>query len=406
MSHRRMLKKVASVAVLAALVFSFSIFASTTRVQAQEANNWMVQAGEFNPDEGLEINQFAPRNITIVEGDTITWNVIGFHTASLLSGGERPVFIIPGEDGLPIVNPAAAFPSEGTEYDGTGVFSSGIPPAPEDPEAPPPLFQPAVTFTAFGEYQLVCLIHPAMFGTISVLPAGSTAPLTQEDLDDIRDAELAALNAQAEAALAANQDMVVTDLDDGSQEFGLFAGLVQDDIEYLRYIPNNDLTVNVGDTVTWDWAKTEAPHTVSFLSGGDILEGIIPIFGDGPDAPPTGLALNPAILPPSGEGAYSGEGFFSSGVLNNPDAPGPPGAPSTYSLSFDTAGTYDYLCLIHGPIMSGSITVVAPAPAPVAEPPATGGIVLLTPLTGAAAGVLGISMIIGGGLVIRRRVWA
>lgn len=38
-------------------------------------------------------------------------------------------------------------------------------------------------------------------------------------------------------------------------------------------------------------------------------------------------------------------------------APSPTQSSGTYSRSFATAGTFDYFCSIHGPVMSGTITV-------------------------------------------------
>jgi plastocyanin len=38
-------------------------------------------------------------------------------------------------------------------------------------------------------------------------------------------------------------------------------------------------------------------------------------------------------------------------------APSPTQTDGTYSRSFGTAGTFDYFCSIHGPSMSGTITV-------------------------------------------------
>lgn len=84
-----------------------------------------------------------------------------------------------------------------------------------------------------------------------------------------------------------------------------------------------DLTIEVGDTVTWT-NLDGAPHTATSTSG-------------------------PAS--------------FDSGTLNTD---------GTFSFTFDTAGTYEYFCEIH-PEMLGSITVTASAAtaAPSASAPAS-----------------------------------
>jgi len=79
-------------------------------------------------------------------------------------------------------------------------------------------------------------------------------------------------------------------------------------IENFAFMPAN-LTVAVGDTVTWT-NNDDAPHT-----------------------------------------ATASNGAFDSGTLDNG---------GTFSFTFTTAGTYAYICEIH-PQMTGTITVQAPA---------------------------------------------
>lgn len=76
------------------------------------------------------------------------------------------------------------------------------------------------------------------------------------------------------------------------------------------YIPAA-ITINVGDTVQWDWpaAPNAIPHTVTSVSPSTELDS------------------------------------------------GSPQATGTYSHTFSTAGTYDYLCVVHGTAMSGTVTV-------------------------------------------------
>ena len=70
-----------------------------------------------------------------------------------------------------------------------------------------------------------------------------------------------------------------------------------------------DVSVAVGDTVIWSWSDTTAPHNV-----------------------------------------VSSDGTVDSGEATaDPD--------HEFTFTFDTAGTYDYMCEIHGADMSGTITV-------------------------------------------------
>ena len=92
------------------------------------------------------------------------------------------------------------------------------------------------------------------------------------------------------------------------------------EIVNFAYAPQ-ELTIRVGDTVTWTNLDVVA-HTATSTSGA-----------------------------------------FDSGDLEQGES---------YSLTFDAAGTYDYLCTPH-PSMTGRIIVLEAAPAATPAPPAAGG---------------------------------
>ena len=391
---------------------------------------WTAQAGELFTDESLQINQFIPNDITIVEGDTIVWERLMFHTITLLSGEPRIPWLQPLKDGRLGILPKVGFasgiqhrtetepisiaswardrlgllePSKeklvvngNNEYDGTGFFNSG---APFDPGfLPRPV---SVNFTQAGVYQVVCLIHPNMQATVTVLQDGFTAPESQADLDARAARERTSLIAHAER-LFASQGADSRRKSDFTTEHRLKTGLFQDDVEYARYFPDN-LEVNTGDTVTWDWVNGgDTPHTVTFLSGAEAPEYLLvehKVFADGSlnvRDPPT-IAVNSEVFEPSRGDTYSGSGVFNSGVLFGEQ--GPPGRPTTYSLRFDTPGAYHYHCLMHGPVMSGTITVTGAALAP--ELPSVGddSVPVLVGIAAAASALL----ICGGVLVVRWR---
>lgn len=402
---------------------------------AATATTWTAQAGELFPEESLAINQFLPRDLTVVEGDTVVWERVIFHTISLLSGGERPAFLSPLPDGRLGVDPVVGFRSgplprieiEGiaqaswsadrrgvatqldeklvingnNEYDGTGFFNSGGPFNANKLPRPVP-----VKFTQAGVYDVVCLVHSAMKATVTVLQAGSTSPDSQSDMDARAVEELASSVAQADSLISTQEITVAapTSWSEGrpnqTTEYGLTTGLLEDDVEYARFVPIPNLQIGVGDTVTWDWDKAgETPHTVSFLSGAEQPDYFLveyQVFKDGSinERDPPVIALNPDVWAPSGGDTYSGAGIFNSGVLFGEK--GPAGRPSSYSLTFDTPGTFNYMCLMHGPRMSGTITVADIAL------PATGGAAPSTRML-LVAGVGGVTLMLTGGLLMLRR---
>ena len=293
---------------------------------------------------------------------------------------------MPLADGRLALNSAVAFPSGGPEYDGTGIVNSGFPP--DDAEGPVPF---SITFSAAGTFELVCLVHPHMKGNVTVLSAGSAAPSSQAAVTARGQGELADLVGQAEALLAAEE--VGTTQRGDNKEYTLLSGLDEGKVEYLRFVPQSSLSINVGDTVTWDWGRTGAPHTVTFLSGAEAPPGIVPEPQAG--GPPI-LLINPEVAAPSGGSAYSGTGVFSSGLLLGPN--GPPGVPTTYSLTFNEPGSHKYLCMLH-PFMTGTITVRGRAGVALL---ATGDVTLPAAVLGVAA-LLGMGLATSGGFIVWRR---
>jgi plastocyanin len=429
-------RRVLAVAGLGLLVLALSGFPAPAT--AAGTTIWTAQAGELFPEQSLSLNQFFPRDLTVVEGDTVVWERVVFHTISFLSGEDRPPFLSPLPDGRLGVLAGIGFRSgplprieiegiaqaswsadrrgvaEGVideklvingnnEYDGTGFFNSGGPF--DATKLPRPV---AVKFTESGIFELVCLVHSAMKATVTVLQTGSTAPDSQADMDARAAEELAASIAQADSLISTQEITVVapTSWSEGRPNrttvFGLTTGLLEDDVEYARFVPIPNLQIGVGDTVTWDWTKAgETPHTVTFLSGAEqpdyfLVERLL--FADGSinQRDPPVIALNPVVWAPSGGDTYSGpdSGFVSSGVLFGEQ--GPAGRPTSYSLTFDTPGTFNYVCLMHGPRMSGIITVAD------ILLPATGGAAPSTRML-LAAGVAGITLMLAGGLLMLRR---
>jgi plastocyanin len=101
--------------------------------------------------------------------------------------------------------------------------------------------------------------------------------------------------------------------------------------------------------------------------------------------------------------ATSGSGAFDSGDLDQGES---------FTFTFTTPGTYDYLCTPH-PSMTGSIVVQAAAstPAPTVAPPGAGGTipnVAMRPPTPSLSQLAGVALLILGSLAggrewLRRR---
>jgi plastocyanin len=138
-----------------------------------------------------------------------------------------------------------------------------------------------------------------------------------------------------------------------SQTYTVLVGSenVKQAVSIMSYFPNQ-LRIHVGDTVTWK-ANSHEIHTVTFLAGAAMPDLIIPA----PQGMASPLQFNPqAALPNAPQnGQYDGASFANSGVMSTD-----PGNVTSFSLTFTATGTYEYVCVVHGMMMSGTVQVVDP----------------------------------------------
>jgi plastocyanin len=130
-------------------------------------------------------------------------------------------------------------------------------------------------------------------------------------------------------------------------------------IQTMGYYPRH-IWVDQGDTVVWSADSAEI-HTVTFLGHGT------PCPADSLCAvPPQGFNPgDPVQSTPHGSQTYDGSSYYSSGLLTTAHGDTGPLPPfvhvvRSYRLVFpaDLApGTYWYLCLVHGRMQVGSVTV-------------------------------------------------
>src|SRR5438105_5778522 len=101
--------------------------ASAAPVGASASQTLNVSAGSESKGGDVQLNEFAPNQVTVNIGDTVTWRLDSteFHDILFLSGAPAPAFVQPGPDGV-FINPQAAFPAGGPDYAGTGVAASGL----------------------------------------------------------------------------------------------------------------------------------------------------------------------------------------------------------------------------------------------------------------------------------------
>ncbi len=331
-----------------ALVVLAVFIAPPTHV-THAADVWDVQLSGDVAAEGIMANAFFPGTLTVHQGDSVRWTwatTLAPHTVSFPGPGAAPDIFTPGPDSGSVQGGPGFFPQGDVGPDNSGTFDgsqatgSGVP---LDPNTPP--FR--LTFTQPGIYPYLCLTHPGMHGSVEVLPAGATLAETPAQaktrgagefndlVDQLRSTLSGASAPQAAAATGVTTHLVAAGI---SNAAGMSA---------LSFIPAN-VTVHQGDLVMWAVEDPFEVHTVTFTSGAT-QPALLQVT---PQASGPPLALIPAnVYSPVGGGSYDGSGYTNSGFF------GPGGG---FALRIDAPpGTYDYLCLIHGPTpMRGTITVV------------------------------------------------
>lgn len=309
----------------------------------------------------VSVNAFLPSEVAIRVDDTVTWQMNHTdepHTVTFLSGGGRPPgsIPIPGEgatdfqSGPKQDNPTRAAGEAVEIYSGTGFVNSGFMANFNDTATY------SLTFDTPGTYEYVCLLHPPMTASITVLPAESAGVPSQEEIDAQGRLESEELIAMAES-LQAGQTKVVKELGpNGSTIWHVEAGGTGFDqrSEIYEFL-SDDITISEGDTVVWS-SISPSIHTVTFHPG--IPQPEFVIFEPQADAPPI-LRINPDVLfPVKPAGEFDGTGYWNSGLM---DSVGSPGG-HAFTMAFTKAGSFDYVCAIHSAMgMKGTVTVV-PAP--------------------------------------------
>jgi plastocyanin len=320
-------------ALVGLVTASLAVAAATTSA----AQTLTMSAGAESSGGDVQLNEFAPTQISVAVGDTVTWklNSTEFHNILFLSGAPVPEFVLPGPDGV-FINPADAFPTGGPNYDGTGVAGSGLLNKGDSW---------SLTFTKAGNYTYLCAIHAGMVGTVNVVAAGQSAD-TQAAVDARATAQInSELAVKAVPAIMSN----VGELQVEGATAGIAGGVENGLADIQRFLPQR-VTIHQGEALTWVWKTTNTPHTVTFLGGQKAPDVVMPI--PQPNGPPK-LQLSPAMLAPAGDNArWDGASYLNSGFLQPM-----PGKPTpAFTVRFDVPGTYDYLCLLHEG-MVGTIVV-------------------------------------------------
>ena len=349
--------------------------AASASAAAQESRNLTVLAGAGQ--DTVMVTAFFPQNIRIRAGDTLTWknesdqdHVVGFTQGSTPPGQLNPnVQAAPGEDipvanapvpgrpGATMINPARAFPNveSGATYSGNTFITSGRLQRDRDWAGVPVPDTFALVFDTPGIYPYLCLVHAEnMSGTIEVVAPSATVVPSQAEIDAVAQAEISVLLARVESGRRVQGASAQDEPGPNNSRFWYVrAGnseqqLPDSRVHLLEFLPR-DVTITSGDTVIW---RSLHNHTVTFVPSPPAPAQFLPeVQSDGP----AWMVRNNLIVERAKPaGVFNPAQYFNSGPLN------PPNAGSTaWALTFETPGTFEYICGVHQELgMKGNITVL------------------------------------------------
>jgi plastocyanin len=301
---------------------------------ARGAAEWQVLVGRATDDHAIQAQAYFPTVITVV----VTWTLGGLysHTVTFLSGQPRPANPVLTPDGLSLQNPLVAFAQGGSTYDGSHYANSGILGSRANTYS--------LTFSTPGVFPYLSLIQRGMEGTVVVLPAGSRPPKSMAEYRTLGEQEWAVIRARGEG-LAQSAPTVAEPAPGNATNYYISSGFGGNEASVMRFLPQ-ELTVKVGDTVTWVQSDPQEIHTVTFPTEDS------PISLTVTETPPLGppiILYDPLAIQPQGGPVHRGVGYYNSGIMQ-PFA--------RYTLTFLQPGAYSYICIPHANLgQAGTIIV-------------------------------------------------
>ena len=372
--------------VVVALVVIGTVVAFVPMAEAG-SQSYRVQLDNIAPNsEPWAFLRFFPGSaLSIHQGDVLdfAWGGVGTpHTATVVgdadpahwrqvnqgSGGayESPIpdSQVGGDDHELIENPKEVAPSDPTcgtvvnpcSFDGTSVVTSGFHFG--DPSAQPSF---AVKITApVGGYAFLCLLHPGMEVQLNVVADATSVPSPQEVAATAAQEETQA--ATVDGAKADHQAQTVHVVHTTARSIiKVSAGGFSKGVSANEY-PDNPIVAHVGDRIKL--YGTGEIHTGTFpkkaVNTTPFIQTVCEVTG--PDTPATSpadcsdpskfeIVLNPkAFLPTKSNVLRNPTAFVNSGLVVGS---------LKHAFEARKPGVYHFVCLVHGPSMSGTIRIVA-----------------------------------------------
>jgi plastocyanin len=380
--------RVVAAGIAVALAMTLAIQPATAAV----AQTFRIQLDAKPPvGEPWSFLRFFPRSLKVHQGDTVNaaWGGVGTpHTATLVPsadanawratnqgpGGPQdpsqfpwalqvPDVTVGGDDNQIDINPAVAGPSDPTcgtsgnpcTFDGSGVVSSGL--QFSVPGSEPHFF--AHVTAPIGTYTFLCLLHPGMQGSLKVVAGGASIPTPAQVTAKAKNEVKFAKTSDASVADDLAQTVKRTPLG-ANTRVTIWAGGFWNQVSADEY-PDHPIRVHLGDRVrvlgnfeihTATFPKSAAATVPFITTQCEVVGPDTPANSPADCAAPTDfqIAFNSKALRPTAKDTLtSPSAFRNSGLL----AWG-----SSHTFIARQPGIYRFVCLVHGPQMSGTIRVV------------------------------------------------
>ena len=341
-------------AAAAALLAPAAAQAATSTVYAGPP---VAKAKALPPDSTG--NAFYPRSTAVNAGGKVAFKIGGLHNVIFAAANGTPLSAFHAPDpGRPVagvkdpagsdlwfngrpgwfIEPAHMIPSgdkqvDGRELDASGVFQG---------QGAPPDY--VVSFPKVGTYTYLCSIHPGMKGTVRVLPRKAKAPSKRKVAKALAKQVAATVKSAKHLAAQPPAGNVVR------------AGNDRKEVAFFSFFPTTR-KVAAGTSVRFEMSKDSTEiHNVVFGPEPFLAEAAATFISPGAQ----GIAYDPLAVYASDPGALThdganhGNGFLNTGLL---DADPRTSFPASKSVTFTKAGTYSFICTVHGPTMKGTIEV-------------------------------------------------
>jgi len=326
-----------------------SLLVFFTVPELSQAKTWQATVGAESHDLGKQALAFLPNELWVHPGDSVTFAFATeeVHTVTFLTPGQiRPA----SQAGCPGITPNPS------PFDNSTCVNSGR-------QTSTTSTSYSVTFPNAGNFKVVCLVHANMTGAVHVLDTGEPLPYDQPFYDFLANRQANSLLSDGSGltgqAIATAEQAGPNAISAGTGEI-VATGGGSNTLSVMRFL-RDTIVIHKGETVEWTNLDPVTPHTIT--------------FGTEPANPQTLVGVNVALDPDGTRSASvdPANASVSSGFIQatppdrgpspigDPVLPALPQAPlfvTRFRVTFNTPGTFNYICALHDDLgMVGKIIV-------------------------------------------------